>query len=102
VLKPSQKTATFQGLDGTVTNFDGKPQWTWTLNIAQDFTPSAGLGQYLLANAGTKVTAILTPVASGPIFTQTITIVAPQIGGDAATIAQSSIDFLADGQPVQS
>ncbi len=64
--------------------------WTCQMRLAQDFGTD-GLAKYLLDNEGEEVEAEFTPVAGGPTFYATLTLAAPQIGGDIDTYGESTV-----------
>lgn len=64
--------------------------WTCQMRVAQDFTTD-GLALYLLNNEGAKVACEFTPTAGGPTFYATLTLAAPQIGGDIDTYGEATV-----------
>ena len=64
--------------------------WTCQMNLAQDFTTD-GLALYLLTNEGAEVACKFTPIAGGPSFYATLTLAAPQIGGEIDTYGATSV-----------
>jgi hypothetical protein len=99
-FKPTNKTAGFQGLDGTAYNFAGKPVWTLEATLAQDWAAS-GIGTYLNANVGLPVACVLHPTIGGAGFTAQIVLQAAPIGGDFGAVATAQVSFPVNGQPVQ-
>lgn len=100
MFKPTNKTAAFQGLDGTAYNFAGKPVWSLDCTLAQDWAAS-GIGTYMNANIGVPVVAVLHPVIGGAGFTATVIPVAVEIGGAFGSVAQAQVSMPVQGQPVQ-
>ena len=60
-LAPTVNGQTFKAIDGSVTRDTSVPEWTLTLDYAQDWTTANSLAAYLLANVGTQKTIILSP-----------------------------------------
>lgn len=79
---PAVTPAAFVGINGTTTKDVRLADWTCTLTLAQDLTPSSLL-RYLLANQGTAKAVQFIPKSGGPTITATVTIVPGALGGSA-------------------
>ena len=99
VLQPSFQTYTHTGIDGTVKQFIGTPTWQLQATVAQDWTTTGSASDYLFNNIGEEKPFTLTPSSGGDVFSGTLTIVPPNIGGAAAGIASDQLTFPVSGQP---
>lgn len=75
------------------------PTWTCDLKVAQDWETTGSLAQYLLANQGKTVAVEFFPLATGPKFAASITLTAPEIGGDIDAWGESTVQCAVQGQP---
>lgn len=79
------------------------PEWTLELGYlygSDSATPDNGLADYLLAHKGTKVPFLFRPIADGPGYSGTVTLMPGDIGGDQGSFAEGSVSLPVDGQPV--
>lgn len=103
-LAPTVNGQTFKAIDGSVTRDTSVPEWTLTLDYAQDWTTANSLAAYLLANVGTQKTIILSPLGSAvgkPKFTVDVMIVPGPVGGKVDDIQTASVTLVCIGQPVK-
>lgn len=98
-LTPTTPTAQVVGIDGSVTVVSGTPTWKLTLGYPQDLVTATSIQNYLQNNAGTTKVVELTPQAGGKKFTVTVMCIAPEVGGDAATVQSGTITLDVQGQP---
>lgn len=81
------------------------PKWQCEMSLAQDWTTTNSLANYLLTNAGQQKVAVFKPkgaTTGSPIFTATLTLMPPEIGGDVNTVQVSSVTCGVVGAPVKS
>lgn len=103
---PTVETITWVGLTPSSAFSDSSSAtWECALSLAQDWTTANSLAQYLLDHAGESVQAVFSPkgaTTGSPVFTATITLVPPEIGGDVNTVQVSSVTCGVTGEPVLS
>jgi len=103
---PSVNTVTWIGLTPSSAFSDVfSPTWACELALAQDWTTTNSLANYLLTNAGQTKVAVFKPkgiTTGSPIFTATLTLVPPEIGGDVNTVQVASVTCGVVGAPVKS
>lgn len=98
---PTTPEAAFVDASGSSTSFVGASTWVFTATLAQDWT-TGGLAKMWLTNEGqTAVIKVKLPGTQG-VFTATVTLKAPQIGGPTNAVAESPIAFPVVGKPVWS
>lgn len=92
-FNPKSSTIEWQGLTPTATFTDTTSQtWTVDLEYVQDWDTTNSLSKYLLANAGTSVTATFKPKQAGtPTFTSTVSLQSGQIGGKVNAYATTKV-----------
>lgn len=86
-------------LDGTILTDGSTDPWTLTIEAIQDFTNAAGLQKYLFDNEGTTVTYSWQPNATGPTFSGSLIVVAPEIGGAVATRLKTKVEMNLTAKP---
>jgi hypothetical protein len=105
LFQPSSQTVTWKGLTPAAT-FSDQTAATWTvqLTFAQDWATADSLSNYLLENAGEKVTAVFKPKkgTAAPTFTADVILAAPPIGGTVDQVATGQVTLGVDGAPVKS
>lgn len=90
---PSASVVPWTAIDGTTYQFTTPATWVLDLGYAQDWNDAAALSRYLHENEGAAVTAVFEPVDGGPTVTATVTITPGAIGGEAATVAGSTVQL---------
>ena len=83
----------------------GSPKWACEISFAQDWTTTNSFAQYLLTNAGQQKTAVFKPkgaTTGSPIFTATLILAPPEIGGDVNTVQVGTVTCGVVGAPVKS
>lgn len=98
-LVPNNPVAMYKGIDGTITAAAGLPSWTLELNYAQDWNTTASLSRYLVAQAGTLKTIVLTPNTGGSAATVSVLIVPGDLGGAADSTSTAIVTLQVIGQP---
>lgn len=99
-LTPVTPIGKWKGIDGSTTKTAGVPDWTLTLNFAQDWVTATSLALYLSTNAGTTKPIELTPQATGKKFAVTVLCVVTEVGGEVDATSTASITLEVLGQPV--
>lgn len=96
-IDPTPVTAEFTDVTGKVTRLAGQSGWAVTLNIVQDFG-APGFARKLFTDEGTNV---VLKIVDGPTtWTQTVTLVAPKIGGATKAVGISTVVLPCTGKPV--
>lgn len=102
---PETETVKWQGGTPAAAFTDTtNPSWTCTIECAQDWVTPNSLVQYLLTNAGTAKIVIFKPqgtTTGKPIFTATLMIAPPPIGGAINAVQTASITMGVVGAPVK-
>lgn len=104
-ITPSVAGQTFKAIDASIARDTGVPEWTLSLEYAQDWTTANSLAAYLLANVGTQKTVILSPLGSTvgkPKFTVDVIIAPGPVGGKVDEMQTASVTLVCVGQPVKS
>ncbi len=84
-------------VSGKVIRLAGQAGWNVTLNVFQDFT-ATGLARKMFTDEGTNV---VLKIVDGPTtWTQTVTLVAPKIGGVTKDIGVSTVVLPCVTKPV--
>lgn len=84
---------------GQFANVDD-PEWNLeTGYLMGTDTDAASFADFLLENAGEKMSFWFAPVAGGPGYTGTVTIVPGPIGGEQGSFSEQSVSLPLDGQP---
>lgn len=100
---PSVNDVTWKGIDGSVVRDQGTPEWSLTLDYAQDWTTTNSLAKYLAANTGLQKTLIFSPQGSAtgkPKVTIDAIIKPGPIGGKVDELQTASVTLVCVGQPV--
>lgn len=92
---PKSSTISWTGLTPTAAFTDTTTaEWTCDLEYVQDWDTTNSLSKYLLANAGTSVTATFKPKQAGtPIFTATVALQSGAIGGKVNAYATTKVSL---------
>jgi hypothetical protein len=94
-FEPDYQPLLWTGINGAVkAAVPANGPWKCSITLAQDLATATSLQNYLLANAGSSVVAVLTPIVGGKTVTATITLVPPAIGGDVSAIQTASITMI--------
>lgn len=94
---PTSVTAEVTDVTGKVTRLAGQSGYNVQLNVFQDFSAS-GLARKMFNDEGTNV---VLKIVDGPTtWTQTVTLVAPQIGGATKAVGVSTVTLPVVGKPV--
>lgn len=97
-IDPTPVTAEVTDVTGKVTRLAGQSGWSVTLNVFQDFG-TTGLARKMFNDEGTNV--VLKIVDGLTTWTQTVTLVAPKIGGATKAVGVSTVVLpVASGKPV--
>lgn len=90
---PKSSTISWAGLSPTAVFTDQTAaEWVCELGFVQDWETTNSLSKYLLANAGTAVTAVFKPKAAGsPTITATVTLQSGEIGGKVNAYATTKV-----------
>lgn len=103
---PATSEVTWKGLTPTSVFSDTTaPTWTCVLSFAQDWATANSLSSYLLANAGNTVSAVFGPkgaTTGATIFTASIILAPPNIGGTVDAVAVGQVTCGVVGAPVKS
>lgn len=105
LFQPASQTVTWKGLTPTAVFSDQTAaSWTCQLSFAQDWATADSLSNYLLENAGEKVTAVFKPKKGTglPAFTADVILAAPPIGGNVDQVATGTVTLGVDGAPTKS
>ncbi|WP_417561869.1 hypothetical protein [Microbacterium sp.] len=97
-FQPTQPTASFTDIEGTVSNFGGKSGWALVLAGAQDWETVNSLSQYLLTHDAEEVEVTVT-LPGGGTATGTVIAAATNIGGTANTPMTFSTTMQVLGTP---
>ncbi|WP_341941730.1 hypothetical protein [Microbacterium sp. LWH10-1.2] len=96
-IDPTPVTAEFTDVSGKTTRLAGQSAWNVTLNVAQDFG-ATGLARKMFTDEGSNV---VLKIVDGPTtWTQTVTLVAPKIGGATKAVGVSTVVLPCTGRPV--
>lgn len=94
---PTSVTAEVTDVTGKVTRLAGQSGFNVQLNVFQDFS-ATGLARKMFNDEGTNV---VLKIVDGPTtWTQTVTLVAPQIGGATKAVGVSAVTLPVVGKPV--
>jgi hypothetical protein len=94
---PTQPTAAFTDIAGSVTNFGGRSGWVLNLAGVQDWDTANSLSAFLTENDGEDISVSLT--VPGGSWAATVVGAATAIGGSAGTPAQFSTTLQVKGTP---
>ena len=103
LFNPQVNDLTWKGIDGSVARDQGTPEWSLTIDYAQDWTTANSLSKYLLANVGQQKTLVFSPLGTGtgkPKFTIDAIIKPGPIGGKVHELQTASVTLVCSGQPV--
>jgi hypothetical protein len=99
---PTNPTATWQGMTpASAFNSVGASTWVCAFSGAQDWDNEDSLSNYLLVNEGENVAVTFHPVAGGPGFAATVTLVAPSIGGTVNGVPVFTVSLPVQGKPAR-
>lgn len=96
---PTYTNPTFDTINGKTHVVGDTPSWVLNLNLAKDFKTAGSLANYLAANDGEKVTAVLKD-GGGKQMTATVLLRAVGFGGTAKQVNAADVTLPCDGAPV--
>jgi hypothetical protein len=78
------------------------PTWVCDMGLAQDWSTTGALAQYLLTNQGTTKACTFRPYGgtTGPNISATLILAPPEIGGDIDAWLETTVQHAVSGTPV--
>lgn len=96
---PTYQDLTYDTINGKTHNVASAASWQLQINLGKDYASAGSLANYLAANDGEKVTAVLKD-GGGKMMTGTVLIRAVGFGGTAKQVNAADVTLPADGAPV--
>ena len=96
---PSTSSSTWRGIGGNVLTDQSIAEWSCTIGLAQDLSPT-GFMRYLITHEGESKEVVFTPVEDGPAIEATLVISPSKIGGAAGDgYATAEVTLAVVGKP---